>query len=790
MPRLEPTLLAAQIRRMAAPESDALTDGELVGRYAGHRDAAAFEVLVWRHGPMVWATCRRILRHRHDVEDAFQATFLALARSAGTLGSRQAVGGWLHRVAVNAALKLKANRTSTALTEDVPARPERDDSEFAGAVDEEVERLPDRMRAAFVLCCLEGMTSAEAARELGCPVGTVDSRLHAARARLRDRLARRGFGPGALAGLVIVAAPPAAVVAAAVGVGTGVPPAPAVTALATHASRIVTHGTITMKTGISAVLALALAGTVWAFNSGGAPSVVPKPDPGSAPARGVNARPPAPVTVWGEPVDGLQAGLRCPRRVLGPGESVEVELVVRNVSRGPIAFEYLAWKNQTGGSVFLSGVPERGELRLGWSVSIHGIAGKGSALLGAGEEMVRGQVTLVHGKVGPVPAGTRPPIGLSAGAYRVTVDPVGEPTFDRLGGPGGVAFPRLGTGVLELTLPDATVRAAPVPNDRGEGRIVLWRDGHPVAIDPGTKGTAALLKGYEGKRGGLWPGPDGKRLLIYIANRMTLRPSDSAMHDRLYVWDGKTTAEIKIDVFQCHAFWGADGKVYGHGLAPARWADRELPPDLTKEFANWSFDPQTGKVKYLKLAGNELTGNVSILDISPDGKAFLVRQYEKPPGVPGVVADYRFGVLPAAGGDLLPLTKLGEATAGGFRYSPDGRFALGTMYRKAGGMLVPELVVFDLKSRTRSAVAVPKDAWVSASCWSPDGKRIAFVWEPKAAYEKSKSFGPTMPGQEKPTSTVTVARPDGSDAKDVYTETEYACGSIDWRGAAAPSPAP
>src|SRR4029077_16080376 len=87
MPRVEPTLLAARIRRIASEE--ALTDAELAGRYVEHRDAAAFEVLVWRHGPMVWATCRRVLRHQQDVEDAFQATFLAFARPAETPRSRQ-----------------------------------------------------------------------------------------------------------------------------------------------------------------------------------------------------------------------------------------------------------------------------------------------------------------------------------------------------------------------------------------------------------------------------------------------------------------------------------------------------------------------------------------------------------------------------------------------------------------------------------------------------------------------------------------------------------------------------
>src|SRR5262245_50535682 len=113
MPRVEPTLLAAHLRRVVPPGAEALTDAELVGRYAEHRDAAAFEVLVWRHGPMVWATCRRVLRHQHDVEDAFQATFLALARAARSIGTRRAVAGWLHRVATNAALKLKAGRRTT-----------------------------------------------------------------------------------------------------------------------------------------------------------------------------------------------------------------------------------------------------------------------------------------------------------------------------------------------------------------------------------------------------------------------------------------------------------------------------------------------------------------------------------------------------------------------------------------------------------------------------------------------------------------------------------------------------
>src|SRR5262249_29469994 len=98
------------------------------------------------------------------------------------------------------------------------------------------------------------------------------------------------------------------------------------------------------------------------------------------------------------------------------------------------------------------------------------------------------------------------------------------------------------------------------------------------------------------------------------------------------------------------------------------------------------------------------------------------------------------------------------------------------------GDLVPELVVFDLKARKRSAVAVPKDAHVHGSCWSPDGKRVAYVWESHKAYEERMNrFGPVDVAKEKkPTYTVTVANPDGSDAKDVFTESEHWYGSIDW----------
>lgn len=271
------TRLASHVRALARAANPAggLPDADLVRRYAEARDAAAFEVLVWRHGPMVWAACSRVLRHRQDAEDAFQAAFLTLARKAHAVG-RGSVAGWLHRVATNAALKVRGRRRpAPPLPPDVPGDPPAD-GELAGVVDEELGRLPDPYRAAFVLCCLEGLTNAEAARELGCPVGTVDSRLHAARTRLRARLARRGFAPAVLA---TAAHPlPAGLAAEAVALGASTrSPSPLVDRLADQIGRTMSRTSAALGVASAALVVALVAAAVWA----GEPPADP---PRSAPA--------------------------------------------------------------------------------------------------------------------------------------------------------------------------------------------------------------------------------------------------------------------------------------------------------------------------------------------------------------------------------------------------------------------------------------------------------------------------------------------------------------------------
>jgi RNA polymerase sigma factor (sigma-70 family) len=210
--------------RQLAPEGNSVPDAELLRRYADHRDEAAFELLLWRHGGMVWGVCRRVAPDHGAAEDAFQATALALARHAGAVRAARSVAGWLYRVAYRAAFAVRSRRREEAVAR-IPDRPAPgpDPAEtaaardLAGVIDAELNRLPDTFRLPFVLCELEGRSNAEAAALLGCPVGTVESRLTRARARLRDRLFRRGvtLSLGAFAAVQIPGSVHAAAVRAA-----------------------------------------------------------------------------------------------------------------------------------------------------------------------------------------------------------------------------------------------------------------------------------------------------------------------------------------------------------------------------------------------------------------------------------------------------------------------------------------------------------------------------------------------------------------------------------------------
>lgn len=189
------------IRQLAAVQtSRAESDRQLLERFIAANDESAFTVLVERHGPMVQGVCRRALANVHDAEDACQATFLVLARKAGSIRKKRSISSWLHGVACRVAANLKREQARRVRRERSVPKPEVVDDgaevtwrEVQAVLDEELEQLPERYRTPLILCYLDGKTRDEAAKQLGLSLGRLHGRLERGRNVLRDRLTRRGL---------------------------------------------------------------------------------------------------------------------------------------------------------------------------------------------------------------------------------------------------------------------------------------------------------------------------------------------------------------------------------------------------------------------------------------------------------------------------------------------------------------------------------------------------------------------------------------------------------------------
>jgi RNA polymerase sigma factor (sigma-70 family) len=266
---------------LGPPAGDATTDRQLLARFVARRDEAAFAELVRRHGPMVLGVCRRLSADAHAAEDAFQATFLVLARRAAAVPWRAALGGWLHGVARRVALKARARAgrrpDAAKLSAAAPADPAEEAArrELRRVVDQEVAGLPARYRAPLVLCDLEGRTHEEAARELGWAKGSMAKRLSGARQRLRVRLLRRGVGPEA--GELAAAAPAGLAEAAARAAGGGASASAA--ALAKGVVRTMEWTKVLTAAAVLAAVAVGAGVGVVTYRAGANAAAAPAPRP-------------------------------------------------------------------------------------------------------------------------------------------------------------------------------------------------------------------------------------------------------------------------------------------------------------------------------------------------------------------------------------------------------------------------------------------------------------------------------------------------------------------------------
>jgi RNA polymerase sigma factor (sigma-70 family) len=266
------------IRRLFPAGPNEASDAALLGRFLAGRDERAFAALVDRHAELVYQVCWRVLGDAHDAEDAFQATFLVLARKAATVRPREALPAWLHGVARRVALKARTARAGTPHAMSLAAQPvdPRPDPlarlsarELLAIVDEELQRLPEVYRLPVILCCLEGRSQEETAQQLGWTPGSVKGRLERGRERLQARLSRRGLtlcaaltaaelSRGAASALS-VARLVGPTVRAALAFAARQAPAAGPGAAAASLAREVLRGRALARLGIATVLALATA---------------------------------------------------------------------------------------------------------------------------------------------------------------------------------------------------------------------------------------------------------------------------------------------------------------------------------------------------------------------------------------------------------------------------------------------------------------------------------------------------------------------------------------------------
>jgi RNA polymerase sigma factor (sigma-70 family) len=345
--------VVARLRQVAGgPGTDAPSDQELLAAVAAGDRIEAFRCLVERHGAMVRGVCRRVLRNDDDADDAFQATFLVLARKASSAWG-ESVAAWLYGVAYRVALRarrgaLRRRHHEGRLTPraEGPGPESAAWREVQAVLDEELMRLPDKFRLPLVLCCLHDRTAEEASRTLGWPVTTVTGRLQRGRELLRQRLARRGVlaGVGVLAALAPTTAAPTALVISTVELAVGGAVSGPVAALATEVARMMIWRKVKAVAAVFLGVGLLVCGGAVYFRTEATP--LPEPTREAAKENSKLGEASSPVEK-----DGLSVTVKPTQAVFAFGETPTFEITYVNktdkvMRLHDVGFECLYWDFQ------------------------------------------------------------------------------------------------------------------------------------------------------------------------------------------------------------------------------------------------------------------------------------------------------------------------------------------------------------------------------------------------------------------------------------------------------------
>ncbi len=718
--------LTALVRRLA-PNADAIPDADLLGRFVRSGDSAAFELLVWRHGAMVWGACLRILTSdRAAAEDACQAAFVALAVYAARVRDRAAVAALLHRVAVRAALDLRATRTRTrGLADDEPADPAADPFERASArevralLDAGVNRLPDKFRQPFILCELEGRSNAEAAAALGCAVGTVESRLSRARQKLRAWLTARGVVPAVL---VTATALPDSVRAALVRAGLPGAVGPTVDALAARAARAV-RATAGAKLRLTVACGLILAASVFGLGM----ATGPRPAPTDPPATSARAQPPdeakPPARADADPVPAGAVRRLGSTRLRHPGWVKDLCYSPTGRHLASVGFDntVCVWSAETGARLF---VVRRGE---GVFEQV-AFANGGKSLVVAGTDPDR-QLDLwrVETETGRVVARVEGPARVEAAAYRGRAIPLrfnpdgsriamgvkyARPKLLALDDDSrfmlGVEFQKRGQLLMVDTVTGEKVWGAELAAPPG-GRIAFAPDGRTVVA--GTAGGSLDVFDADGKAIGSPGGPPSGNSGIHYTmvelspdGKMVVERSDCGAWGGLSAWDRATGERL-----WSHPLKGGDGAAFTPDSRSLVVLSCGNEPGVI-DAADGALPGTPGKKAGVLFEGMWC---LSCVTLHPNGKVAAFGTQD------GAICQFDVATGKPASPTADPPQEVRK-----LRFSPDGR----TVYGWAGAWYAWDVNTGEQTRRTTAALNTDPIASRDMPL-SPDGKFVArHVW--------------------------------------------------------------